>query len=115
VRKGTAERGVFGRSDVTEWVYRIDLANTLASPLAIEVYDRMPVSRNEQVKVTLAAVTPALAGDAKYIADEKPQGILKWVVTVPAAPEAGKPGTLAIDWTVREEHAQGTLVTPIPD
>ncbi|MBM4111367.1 MAG: mucoidy inhibitor MuiA family protein [Phycisphaerae bacterium] len=115
VRKGTAERGVFGKSDVTEWVYRIDLANTLASPLAIEVYDRMPVSRNEQVKVTLAAVTPALAGDAKYIADEKPQGILKWVVTVPAAPEAGKPGTLAIDWTVREEHAQGTLVTPIPD
>jgi len=36
-------------------------------------------------------------------------------VTVPAAAAAGKPGTLAIDWTVREAHAQGTQVTPIPD
>ena len=115
VRKGTAEKGVFGKSEVTEWEYRIDLANTLASPTAIEVYDRMPVSRNEQVKVELPKVTPALAADAKYVADEKPQGILKWLVTVPAAAAAGKPGTLVIDWTVREAHAQGTQVTPIPD
>ncbi|MEY4847984.1 MAG: hypothetical protein RLZZ36_1097, partial [Pseudomonadota bacterium] len=41
--------------------------------------------------------------------------ILKWVVSVPAAPAAGKPGTLAIDWTVREAHAQDVQITPIPD
>jgi len=115
VRKGTAEKGVFGKSEVTEWEYRIDLVNTLPAAATIEVYDRMPVSRNEQVKVELPKVTPALATDAKYVADEKPQGILKWLVTVPAAAAAGKPGTLAIDWTVREAHAQGTQVTPIPD
>jgi uncharacterized protein (TIGR02231 family) len=115
VRKGTAEKGMFGKSDVTEWEYRIGLANTLPAAATIEVYDRMPVSRNEQVKVDLPKVTPALAVDAKYTADEKPQGILKWLMTVPAAAAAGKPGALSIDWTVRESHAQGTLVTPILD
>jgi uncharacterized protein (TIGR02231 family) len=115
VRKGTAAKGVFGKSDVTEWEYRIDLASTLAAPTSMEVFDRMPVSRNEQIKVELAKVSPALATDAKFTADEKPQGILKWVVSVPAAPAAGKPGTLAIDWTVREAHAQDVQITPIPD
>jgi len=90
VRKGTAEKGVFGKSDVTEWEYRIDLVNTLPAAATIEVYDRMPVSRNEQVKVELPKVTPALATDAKYVADEKPQGLLKWLVTVPAAADARK-------------------------
>jgi hypothetical protein len=75
----------------------------------------MPVSRNEQVQVELVKVSPALATDAKFTADEKPQGILKWVVSVPAAPAPGKPGTLAIDWTVRETHGQDVQVTPIPD
>ncbi len=115
VRKGTAAKGVFGKSDVTEWEYRIDLASTLAAPTSMEVFDRMPVSRNEQIKVELAKVSPALATDAKFTADEKPQGILKWVVSVPAAPAAGKPGTLAIDWTVREAHAQDVQITPIPE
>ncbi|MFM1882654.1 MAG: hypothetical protein RJA05_1063, partial [Planctomycetota bacterium] len=115
VKKATAERGVFGKSDVTEWEYRIDLASTLAAPTGMEVFDRMPVSRNEQIKVELAKVSPALATDAKFTADEKPQGILKWVVSVPAAPAAGKPGTLSIEWTVREAHAQDVQVTPIPE
>lgn len=115
VKKATAERGVFGKSDVTEWEYRIDLASTLAAPTGMEVFDRMPVSRNEQIKVELAKVSRALATDAKFTADEKPQGILKWVVSVPAAPAAGKPGTLSIEWTVREAHAQDVQVTPIPE
>ncbi len=119
VKKETVQQGVFSKTDLTRWDYRIDLTSTDDRAVSIEVVDRMPVSRNEQIKVDLhndlKAGGVALATDAKYLADEKPQGILKWVVELPAAHEAGKPATRSILWSVLVSTAKDVATTGAPD
>jgi len=78
VKKQSSEKGVFDKSDETRWEYRVDLTSTNTQPVTVELADRMPVSRNEQIKIELKDLSQPLVTDAKFTADEKPQGILKW-------------------------------------
>ncbi len=119
VKKDSSEKGVFGKSDVTRWDYRIDLASTEPAPVLMEVLDRVPVSRDEQIQVDFVCeVTQGgapLATDASYVADEKPQGLLKWLVEIPAATVAGKPATKSIAWSVTVTKPKGAQTTSFPD
>jgi len=119
VKKDSGEKGVFGKSDVTQWDYRIDLTSTDTKPVTVEVMDRMPVSRNEQIKIELKNDIKqggaALASDAKYVADEQPQGILKWIVQIPAAKIAGTPATKSIAWSVIVSKPKDVETTGLPD
>ena len=115
VKKDTSEKGVFDKADVTKWEYRIDLTSTDAKPVTVELVDRMPVSRNEQIKVELKDVSQPVVTDAKYVADEKPQGILKWLVQLPARAEAGKPATKSVSWTVLVSKPKDVNMTGLPD
>ncbi len=119
VKKETVEKGVFDKADVTRWEYRVDLTSTDAKPVTIEVVDRMPVSRNEQIKIEFkdgtGANAVALASDAKFVTDEKPQGILKWLVALPAASAPGKPAQKSIAWSVLVSKPKGTETTGLPD
>jgi len=115
VTKDTDEKGVFDKSDETMWKYRIDIASTSPIPVTIELVDRMPVSRNQLIKIEMKDASQPLATDAQYIADEKPQGILKWIVAVAARGEAGKPATKSIGWTVVASKPKNTQTTGLPD
>ncbi len=119
VKKDSSEKGMFGKSDVTEWDYRIDLESTETKPVLVEVFDRVPVSQNEQIKVDFmcdaAQGGAALATDARYVADEKPQGLLKWMVEVPAVTTAGVPAKKSIAWKLIVSKPKGTQTTGIPD
>ena len=115
VKKDTSEKGVFDKADVTKWEYRVDLTSTDAKPVTIELVDRMPVSRNEQIKVELKDVSQPVVTDAKYVADEKPQGILKWLVQLPARAEAGKPATKSVSWTVLVSKPKDVNMTGLPE
>ena len=119
VKKETVEKGMFDKADVTRWDYRIDLTSTDSKAVTLEVVDRMPVSRNEQIKIELRddAKTggATLSVDAKYIANEKPQGILKWLVQLPAATTAGKPSVKSIAWSVLVSKPKGVETTGLPD
>ena len=110
---------MFDKADVTRWDYRIDLTCTDSKAVTLEVVDRMPVSRNEQIKIELRddAKTggATLSADAKYIANEKPQGILKWLVQLPAATTAGKPAVKSIAWSVLVSKPKGVETTGLPD
>ena len=79
----------------------------------------MPVSRNEQIKIELKNDIKqggaALASDAKYVADEQPQGILKWIVQIPAAKIAGTPATKSIAWSVIVSKPKDVETTGLPD
>lgn len=115
VKKSTSERGVFDKADETKWEYRVDLTSTDTKPVEIELVDRMPVSRNEQIKIELKDPSQPLATDAKYTADEKPQGILKWLVRLPARTEAGKPAAKSVSWTVIASKPKDVQTTGLPD
>lgn len=115
VKKATSERGVFDKSDETRWDYRVDLASTDTRPVTVELVDRIPVSRNEQIRIELKDPSQPLATDAKYLADGKPQGMLKWVVQLPARLEAGKPATKSVSWSVVLGKPKDTQATGIPE
>jgi len=115
VKKETAERGVFDKADETVWQYRVDITSTDTKPVTVELVDRMPVSRNEQIKVELKDLSQPLSTDAKYVADEKPQGMLKWLVSVPARTEAGKPAAQAVSWRVVLSKPKDVQVTGVPE
>ncbi len=111
VKKGTVEKGVFDKADETRWEYRVDLTSTDTKPVTIELVDRMPVSRNEQIRIDLKDLSQPLSTDAKFVADEKPQGILKWLVQLPARVDAGKPAAKSISWTVILSKPQDVQMT----
>lgn len=111
VSKKASESGVFSKSKGVDREYRVSLTNTLARPVEVELWDRAPVSRNEQVKVELTAIAPALATDAKYLKDERPQGLLKWMLPL-SAREAGKEAApVTISWKTRVVWPDGMYLS----
>ena len=101
VSKKASESGVFSKSKGVDREYRVSLTNTLARAVEVELWDRVPVSRNEQVKVELTAIAPALATDAKYLKDERPQGLLKWMLPLPARVAGKEAAPVTISWKTR--------------
>lgn len=101
VSKKASESGVFSKSKGIDREYRISLTNTLGRAVEVEVWDRAPVTRNEQVKVELTGISPALATDAKYLKDERPQGLLKWTMQLPARAAGKEAAPVTIAWKTR--------------
>lgn len=112
VEKDTREQGVFGKDDVTAWKWRIDITSGAKGATQLEVVDRVPVSRDEKVKIELKDITMPLSTDAKYLADDRPRGILRWSFAMPGIASDGKPSTKSISWTVRQSVPVGTRVVP---
>ncbi len=115
VTKETLTEGVFDKRDLTRWKIRVDLTSTLGRPTTVELFDRVPVSRNEQVKVTMPRCVPALDTAAKYLKDERPQGILKWIVPLAAQAEAGKPAAATVEWTLEVSRPAGSWVSGLAE
>ena len=105
VSQQTREEGVFGKSRVTTSSWRIDLTSAAPGTSRVELSDRIPVSRDEKVKVELRDLSTPLSTDAEYLANERTRGILRWVLDMPGLGKDGKPSRLGISWTVRESHA----------
>lgn len=111
VAKKASESGVFSKSKGIDREYRISLTNTLPRAVEVEVWDRAPVTRNEQVKVELTGVAPALAADAKFLKDERPQGLLKWVLPLPARADGKEAAPVAISWKTRVVWPEGMYLS----
>ena len=109
----TGTGGIFGGSAVTTWKDRITLDNGTGRDVRVELYDRRPVSRNEKIECTLKDVLPALSGDASYVEQRQPQGILRWDLAVPAS--ARGPKAASVSWTVEVSHPGDLRITPVPD
>ncbi len=101
VSKKASESGVFSKSKGLDREFRISLVNTLSRAVDIEVWDRVPVTRNEQVKIELRDLAPALATDARFVENAKAQGLLKWVVSLPARKDGAEATPTLIRWKTR--------------
>lgn len=64
--------------------YEIEVENHGAEPAEIHLIEPAPISRNDKIKVTMGSVSPAPlpAGDDRRV--QKGEGILEWVLSVPA-------------------------------
>jgi uncharacterized protein (TIGR02231 family) len=112
VEKDTREQGVFGKDDVTVWKWRIDITSGAKGATRLEVVDRVPVSRDDKVRIELKDLSTPLSTDAAYLADDRPLGLLRWSFAMPGLASDGKPSTKSISWTVRQSAPSGTRIVP---
>lgn len=115
VSKSTGTSGVFSKTTETTRQYRIDLTSAVPTPTSVEVWDRMPVSRDKDIVVTLSDLAPPLLKDAAYEAEERKQGLLAWKLLLPAAGGATPAAPTTIRWTVRIARPADAITTPVPD
>ena len=113
VKKETSKTGLFAGGRRTSYDYRIEIDNNAGKAITLELWDRYPVSRTDQIQIDLVDVTPPLAADADYVDEEKPQGLLKWNLNVPAT--AKDAAAMVITYGVRVNRGKGIEMTPLPD
>jgi hypothetical protein len=76
VRVTTTEKGVINKDEVNEYVVTTEVANPYRSPLALSLYDQIPLAGDRNVEVKLVKSEPAAQID-------NVKGELAWRVTVP--------------------------------
>ena len=113
VAKRTENTGLLSGGRRTAYDYRLAIDNGAGKPITVELWDRYPISRNEQIQIEVVDISHPLAGDAKYVAEERPQGLLKWLLTLPAT-SSGK-NALVVSYGVRMNRAKDIETTPLPE
>lgn len=89
--------GFFSKDEITVYDTKIEIANHKKIPIELDVFDVLPMTNNEDMKVTLGKVSPKLAEkrDAK--------GRLRWRLKIPA----GKTRTITYSYSIeRPENWQ---------
>jgi hypothetical protein len=77
--------GVQGGNRETRFDYRIVVENFSNEATPVRVIDRVPHAENgEDIRVTLGKTNDPVSEDKLYLREERPMGILRWDVEVPA-------------------------------
>lgn len=65
--------------------YRLVVENFKDEPMAVRLFDRLPYSdRKTDIEVALGEMSDKLSEDKLYLRRERPKGILRWEIEVPA-------------------------------
>jgi len=76
---------VQGGNRQLSFTYRLAVENYKSEPVEISVFDRLPhTERAADVEITLGELKDALSDDKLYQRVERPKGILRWDIEVPA-------------------------------
>ncbi len=113
VEKNTSSTGLFGGGRRTAWEWRIAVSNGNNKPVDVRVWDRIPVSRNEEIQVSFKNTAMPLSSDPNYLSVDRPQGLLRWDFT--AAADTTGTGSTVITWTVTLDRAKDIETTPLPE
>jgi hypothetical protein len=88
------QEDVQGGNRKLKFAYRLVINNFKDQPIKLRLLDRMPVTREQQqLSVSLDDSQQPLSIDALYNRMERPLGVLRWDLTVPA----GRHGSQAFD------------------
>jgi uncharacterized protein (TIGR02231 family) len=112
VARTTGSAGFFGGSEQTTWHYRIVLDNGTGRDVTLELFDRIPVSRNEKIEVRTEEMSRPLSTAKAYVEGARTQGILRWDLTVPAVARNAAPMT--VSWKVLVVRPNSMQTTPLP-
>jgi hypothetical protein len=97
---------VRGGNKVLTYTYRLRLSNFTDKAAKVRVWDRLPQSSDDQVAVTLGKAEQPLSEDPLYLAVEKPRGLLRWDVEVPAGAAGGKAFTFSYQFTMEFDKSR---------
>ena len=113
VEKNTSSTGLFGGGRRTAWAWRIAVSNGNDKPVDVRLWDRIPVSRNEEIQVSFKNTATPLSSDPTYLSVDRPQGLLRWDFT--AAADTTGAGSTIITWAVTLDRAKDIETTPLPE
>ena len=111
--KNTGTTGVFGGWLTTSYQFVIKVDNGSSRAVKMELWDRRPVSRSEQIEVSVLNPTPPLSTDAQYVAAEQQQGLLRWDIEVPAHSTGAD--AIAVSYGLQVDRKADVEMTPLPD
>jgi uncharacterized protein (TIGR02231 family) len=113
VEKTTSSTGLFGSGIQTMYDYRISISNGEDSAIDIHVYDRIPVSQNEEIEVLVKNLSSPLSTDATFVSTNQQQGILRWDLSIPANKTGDQSFTMT--WQVEIARGKDVKLTPLPE
>lgn len=113
VEKTTTSTGLFNSGKQTLYEYQISISNGSDAEIELHVFDRIPISRNEEIEVQLKNESIPLSTDAVYVKTERPQGILRWDLTIPANRTGDQ--SFALSWQVEVSRGKDIEITPLPE
>ena len=111
--KKTSKTGLLGGGLKTSYDYRLEIVNGAGKGITLELWDRYPVSRSDQITVDLVDLSHRLAADAEYLEEQKPLGLLKWDLAIPAATASNS--VFVVEYGVRINRAKTISVSGLPD
>ena len=113
LEKESASTGLFGSGKQTLYEYRITISNGHDEGIEVHVRDRYPVSRNEEIEVTLNNLSSPLSTDKRYVDSEKPMGLLRWDLNIPA--NSTGDASFVLNWEVEIARGNDVKMTPLPE
>ena len=111
-RRELADRqdSVQGGNRETQLEYRLVIENFASQPTPVRVIDRLPHAENGvDVRVTLGESSDPISDEKLYVRDERPMGILRWNVEVPAG--AAGADAKVIDYKYSVEYDRQYVVS----
>lgn len=102
-RRELAERSedVQGGNRELSFEYRLVVENYKDEEVPVRVFDRLPHSdRPGDIRVKLGELKDPLSTDELYVRTEKPKGILRWEINVPASATGKDARIIEYDFTV---------------
>lgn len=104
------DESVQGGNRELQFEYRLVIENFKQEPVTLRVFDRLPHSqRDSEVRVTLGEMSDELSTDKLYLRRERPKGILRWDIEVPASATAAE--ARLIEYQYKVEHDRQFLLT----
>lgn len=102
--------GINGGNRELKFEYRMVVENFKQDPASIRLVDRMPVPLNgAKIRITRNEFSTGLSDDPHYVRVEKPEGILRWDVDVPASAAGNQARMIEYAYTV--EYDRNYLVS----
>jgi uncharacterized protein (TIGR02231 family) len=113
LEKETVSTGLFSSGIQTLYKYRVTISNGHEETIDVRLWDRMPVSRNEEIEVTLKNISTPLSTDALYLSSLRPTGLLRWDLQL-LGNTTGKSST-ELSWEVDVARSNNIEMTPLPE
>ena len=113
LEKESTSTGLFGSGKQTLYEYRITLSNGHDEAIDVHVWDRYPVSRNEDIEVKLDNLSSPLSTHKRYVDSEKPLGLLRWDLAIPANSTGN--ANFVLSWQVEIARGKDIEMTPLPE
>jgi hypothetical protein len=106
-RRELADRhdSIQGGNRETRFEYRLVIENFASEPTPVRVIDRLPHAVNGvDIRVTLGESSDPISEEKLYVRDERPMGILRWNVEVPASSAGADAKTIDYKYSVEYDR-----------